>query len=345
MSAQVYFSNERDPHINQTIEETVFHRDFSHGGGEHVPPSNKAMMVWQNDPAVFIGRNQVPWFECRLLNMWEDAIPLCRRISGGGAVYHDKHTISMSYIVDRKEFNRITLVRFLQSVCQSWGAKTFLDNRQNIFLEPKTSENTGDDSSKLLKIGGSAFRIEKGRALHHVSLLFDSNAQAMWKYLRYNKKFLSPSGGTESQRSSVGSLCEYSKSLANKESKQQDFLTLLINSAQEFLDARVVRLDKDIADTAVFAEKTSRKWILGMTPRHTFDAMISGIPYRFTIASNNILTCENILNGEISSGTIGSELFKDLPLTQEEISSGQQYTNISPQTCTTLEKFEETLGR
>ena len=56
---------------------------------EHATEHGPVLFLWQSDCAVVAGKNQNPWRECRLDLMREEGVPLARRISGGGTVYHD----------------------------------------------------------------------------------------------------------------------------------------------------------------------------------------------------------------------------------------------------------------
>ena len=69
-----------DPYFNKAIED--FH--LSH---TKLKAGEQLLYLWQNEPTVFIGRNQNPWKECHLNFMEEDKVHLVRRFTGGGAVY------------------------------------------------------------------------------------------------------------------------------------------------------------------------------------------------------------------------------------------------------------------
>ena len=76
---ECYISKINDPYINLSIEEWLL-RDTD--------PEKYILYLWRNRPCVVIGRNQNPFLECNLGFMQEHNIPLVRRRSGGGAVYH-----------------------------------------------------------------------------------------------------------------------------------------------------------------------------------------------------------------------------------------------------------------
>lgn len=86
---ECYISNINDPYINLSIEEWLL-RDTD--------PEKYILYLWRNRPCVVIGRNQNPFLECNLGFMQQHNIPLVRRRSGGGAVYH----VSQWFIVVSK---------------------------------------------------------------------------------------------------------------------------------------------------------------------------------------------------------------------------------------------------
>lgn len=64
--------------------------------------STKILFLWQNSPCVVIGRAQNPWLECNLEAMDNDKIPMVRRQSGGGTVYHDYGNLNYTIISTKK---------------------------------------------------------------------------------------------------------------------------------------------------------------------------------------------------------------------------------------------------
>lgn len=64
------------------------------------------LLLWRNRPAVVVGRHQNPWTECSLPAMREAGIPLARRRSGGGTVYHDLGNLNMTFFTSKKAYDR-----------------------------------------------------------------------------------------------------------------------------------------------------------------------------------------------------------------------------------------------
>ena len=93
---QIITTDINNPWINLALEEHYL-VDQSKGGA--------TLFLWQNKETVVIGRNQNPWTECNLTLMAEDDIRLARRITGGGAVFHDMGNLNFSFIMSRSIYN------------------------------------------------------------------------------------------------------------------------------------------------------------------------------------------------------------------------------------------------
>ena len=128
------------------------------------------LLFYRDSPALVIGRHQNPWAECDPLLLAELGIPLARRISGGGAVYHDAGNLNYALIMDRERYERD---RVLGAVCRALEALGFASDVRN------TSSIYADGR----KVSGSAFCFKRGRVLHHGTLLVDADLDMLARLL------------------------------------------------------------------------------------------------------------------------------------------------------------------
>jgi lipoate-protein ligase A len=147
------------------------------------------LYLWQNDRTIVIGRHQNPWKEVHMDRMEEDGVQLCRRKSGGGAVYEDLGNSVFTFItpsasnVDCKVLNNHLLLTTLKTL----GVEAEASGRNDLM-------------SKGKKISGSAYKMmTKGGqtlSLHHGTMLIDIDKEGIAKYLNPNKAKLLSKGIT-----------------------------------------------------------------------------------------------------------------------------------------------------
>lgn len=156
------------------------------------------LILWQNDKAVIIGRNQNAAEEINQAFVEENNIRVIRRNTGGGAVYHDLGNLNYSFITDAEVVDHATTQLFLMPVVQALrdlGLDAECSGRNDILVSGK-------------KVSGTAQQLSKGRLLHHGTLLFDSDPDMISGALNPDPtKFLSKS--IKSVRSRVGNIRQF----------------------------------------------------------------------------------------------------------------------------------------
>lgn len=126
--------------------------------------------LWRSGGAVVMGKNQNPWRECQLARMREDGVPLARRISGGGTVYHDEGNLNYCIIVDRTQYREQQAYGLVLQALERLGVRAEKTGKSNLTVNG-------------LKFSGTAFCFRKGRALHHGTLLLNTNLEQLARYL------------------------------------------------------------------------------------------------------------------------------------------------------------------
>lgn len=149
------------------------------------------LILWQNDNAVIIGRNQNTAEEINQSFVDTHGIHVVRRNTGGGAVYHDLGNLNYSFITDEGASRNAFTQPVVRALCDL-GMDAEASGRNDILVSGK-------------KVSGTAQQISKGRILHHGTLLFDSDSNMISGALtpdpgKYQSK------GVKSVRSRVGNI-------------------------------------------------------------------------------------------------------------------------------------------
>jgi lipoyltransferase and lipoate-protein ligase len=126
----------------------------------------EVFMLWQNEPAVVIGKHQDIFDEVNTKFANENQIKIARRLSGGGAVYHDLGNLNLTFIETNASVNFDSYVQQLINLLNALGITASADERRGINIHG-------------LKISGSAQSIHKDRVLFHATLLFSSDLQRL----------------------------------------------------------------------------------------------------------------------------------------------------------------------
>ncbi|MBN2441099.1 MAG: lipoate--protein ligase family protein [Spirochaetales bacterium] len=187
----VFKSASHDPFINLSIEEYLLNH--------HIFDSN-ILFLYRNRPCVVIGRFQNPWKECRPDYLKKNNIPLLRRISGGGAVYHDKGNLNFSIITKKNNRQVDKYFNLVQECIARVGFKTECENKNSLLVAG-------------YKVSGSAFRVTSKRCLHHGTLLVAANLPNLRRYLTPSFSHEQCRGGISSVRSNVENLNYFNTSV------------------------------------------------------------------------------------------------------------------------------------
>lgn len=153
------------------------------------------LYLWQNRHTVVIGKNQNCWKECRVSQLEKDDGYLVRRLSGGGAVYHDMGNLNFTFLVRKGNYDVDRQMSVIIRAMQLMGLKAEKSGRNDALIDGR-------------KFSGNAFYERNDFCYHHGTLLLDVNKQQMAKYLNVSADKLK-SKSVESVRSRVANLCEF----------------------------------------------------------------------------------------------------------------------------------------
>ncbi len=182
---RVYESEGFDPYRNLAIEQHLL---------ETVEGGCCLLYLWRNERTVVIGKNQNAWAECRTTLLSDEGGKLARRLSGGGAVYHDRNNLNFTFLMREEDYDLSRQLSVIRRACAILGIETEISGRNDLLASGR-------------KFSGNAFYHHEGRAYHHGTLLVDTDADAMSRYLSPGKAKMQAKG-VESVRARVVNLSE-----------------------------------------------------------------------------------------------------------------------------------------
>jgi lipoate-protein ligase A len=151
----ILISPSNDPYFNLALEEYLLRSNIYY---------EDIFLLWHSKKAFVFGRNQNPFIEINPV-YFDKGIPMIRRISGGGTVYHDANTINFSFItkeVKNKINNYQYFLKPITSVLNHLGCKAYFKPKSHLFVDQ-------------YKISGNAQAYINGKLLHHGTLLFNTD--------------------------------------------------------------------------------------------------------------------------------------------------------------------------
>lgn len=161
-----------NPYFNLALEEYVFN---------NMDPAFSYFMLWQNDNSIIVGKHQNTIEEINSTYVKEHGIRVARRLSGGGAVYHDLGNLNFTFIMDA-ENTAIDFSDFCKPIVR---ALAFLGVRAEV-----SGRNDMTISGKKFS-GNSQYR-KRNRVMHHGTLMFSSDLNVLTSALKVSSdKFLS----------------------------------------------------------------------------------------------------------------------------------------------------------
>lgn len=214
--------------------------------------------LWRNRPCVVIGRHQIPCMEVNLLAAKELGIPVFRRISGGGTVYHDLGNLNFSFIGPLPKGEGIDFDRMLRPIVRAMDALGL----------PVEHVGRGDVRIGGSKISGNAAYLWRGRCLHHGTLLYDANLDALERLLDVPEKSEWKARSVRSVRSPVTQISSLCKGRFDGiEDFAQALAKELSGEAPRAFDAEERKKINALRESRY----ATREWNLGETPEYALE--------------------------------------------------------------------------
>ena len=186
------------PYHNLALEEYLLH---------YVKPGQCILYLWQNEKTVVIGRNQNAWKECKVSELEEGGGRLVRRLSGGGAVFHDLGNLNFTFLVNKEDYDLDKQLSVILEAVRNLGMEAEKSGRNDITVDGR-------------KFSGNAFYTEGNKCYHHGTILVHVDMENLSRYLNVSKEKLS-SKGVSSVKSRVINLSEYKNDLTIDKMKSE----------------------------------------------------------------------------------------------------------------------------
>ncbi len=271
------FNNSNDAYFNMAVEEYVF---------THF--TDDIFMLWRNEPAIIVGLFQNSLAEINLDYVKEKNIKVVRRLTGGGAVFHDLQNLNFTFVESNSKGNFRTFTQPIIEVLNGIGVDARFEGRNDLMIDGR-------------KFSGNAQCVSNGRMLHHGTLLFDTAMTDMSNALKVNPlKF--EDKAVKSVRKRVTNISEHLKSPMTV----LQFSDLIMKHIMETrANCQLYEFTEDdlVAIKKLRDEKYSTwEWNFGHSPKYSFSKMIR-------TKGGNVELHLNIEKGIISAAKVYGDFF------------------------------------
>lgn len=263
----IFKSEQFNPYFNLATEKYLF---------ENLPENTLILYLWQNENTVVIGKNQNPWAECNCELLKSEGGFVARRMSGGGAVFHDTGNLNFTFLAQDENFDISRHFEIIKKGCELCGVKTEISGRNDILADGR-------------KFSGNAFYHSGGRSYHHGTVLISGSTQKLMRYLTPHAEKLRAKG-VKSVSSRTVNLCELVSDLTPEKMSKS-----IISAAEQTLGLKAEFITEIDADRIKTDAEMLGSWdfIFGNT-----------LPFELTVSNRlSFGICElnlNLKNGKIS---------------------------------------------
>ncbi|WP_302762178.1 lipoate--protein ligase [Christensenella hongkongensis] len=307
-----YLSPNNNPHHTLAVEEYMMN---------HVSPGDVILYLYIHSDSIIIGKNQNAWAECRHEQLGADGGILARRVSGGGAVFHDMENLNFSFIVGRETYDLHRQLKVMLAAAKMFGIDAEFSGRNDILADGR-------------KFSGNAFCFRKNGAFHHGTILINTDMTKLSKYLAVPKDKIE-SKGIASVRSRVVNLAELNPQITPESMTQ----ALKKSFAAEYGEPQEYPFTQEAWDEIARIEERNAgwDWLFGQTPQFditiktrfawggielllkTKDAVIEDATlYSDAMDADFMASIPNALKGSVFRSQELAERLRSLPETEEQ---------------------------
>ncbi len=237
-----------DPYFNLAIEELLLRKK-----------TEDYLILGINTPSVIIGKHQTPHREINTRFLTEHKIPVIRRITGGGTVYHDAGNLNFTFIKQAEPGKQVDFRKYTQPVID-FLASEGVDAR---------FEGKNDLKVEGLKISGNAEHVHHNRVLHHGTLLFSTSLNILRNTLRKDTSHYT-SRAVESNPSSVANLNERLSRFKDIFEFRSGMMDYFIGNLPEAMEYKLSEQDIFEAENIAKTKYKTWEWNWAYGPEYQF---------------------------------------------------------------------------
>ena len=299
-------------YLRNTSTDVYFNMAFDEYALEQLPLDEPLFFLWQNRSAVIIGLNQNAYAEVDINYLHQHDIVLARRITGGGAVYHDLGNLNYTIVGRSSDIERDypEYARHMQQALQALGVQAELSGRNDILVDGR-------------KVSGYAKRVYKDRLMVHGTLMYDVDIEKLTKALTPPTEKLLVKGIT-SVKSRVANLKDYLPNITNIGAFSN---ALEQHLSRQYQDSEYLLTEKQLEEihTISTSKFATPDWIYGRAPESTFT-------YARRLPCGNVEVYLSIKKGHIENCRIDGDFIGSSPITAvEELLKGSFYERVALQ--------------
>ena len=232
----IYKNNSTDAYFNLALEQYLLDTK-----------NDNIFMLWRNDRAVIIGKNQNAYAELDVDYVEKNNIKVVRRLTGGGAVFHDVGNINFSFIVPETEKAVLDFARFTRPIIEALKKLGI----ENVCLSGRNDIMIGNR-----KISGNAQSSYNGKTLHHGTLLYSADLSMLSGALKVDAEKIK-SKGIKSVRNRVCNIKDFLKT----DMSVTEFMDYLEDYVAKETNSEIVNLtEDDITLTQKLADEKYSAW-------------------------------------------------------------------------------------
>ena len=240
-------SPSNDPAFNLALEQYVF---------DNMDKSKEYFMLWQNDNTIVVGKHQNTISEINMEYVKENDIKVVRRLSGGGAVYHDMGNLCFTFIVDSGDISSFDFGKFCVPIVKAlgkFGVNAEINGRNDMTIDCK-------------KFSGNSQYSKNNRVLHHGTIMYDSNIGVIADSLNVSKDKIE-SKGVKSVKSRVTNVKDYMKEDIHIDEFKNMLLKFMFDEG-DIEEYKLTDEDMKIINKIKEEKYATWEWTFGSSPKY-----------------------------------------------------------------------------